>query len=57
VAAAADDVQRFGGDVVDPDPTGFAPTYYPGTPVAAEAQPIEVMAGTSSPTSSSPSPA
>lgn len=45
LSAAAEEFQRFGGDVVDPDPTGFAPTYYPGTPVAAEAQPIEVVAG------------
>lgn len=35
---------RFGGDV-DPDATGFAPTFYPGTAVAAEAQAIEVVAG------------
>ena len=39
------DEGRYIGDVVDPDATGYAPTFYPGTAVAAEAQPIEVVAG------------
>ena len=36
---------RMGPADADASVTGFAPTYYPGTPVAAEAQPIEVVAG------------
>ena len=45
VSARADEFQRFGGEMTDPNATGFAPTYFPGTPVASEAQPIEVVAG------------
>jgi uncharacterized protein (DUF2141 family) len=33
------------GDDVDASPSGLAPTYYPSTPVASEAQPIDVTAG------------
>jgi hypothetical protein len=32
--------------VVNTSPTSLAPTYFPSTPVASEAQPIEVTAGT-----------
>ena len=35
----------MGPALTDATVTGFAPTFYPGTPVAAEAQPIEVVAG------------
>ena len=35
----------MGPAVTDATVTGFAPTFYPSTPVAAEAQPIEVVAG------------
>jgi hypothetical protein len=45
LSARADEAQRFGGGEVDPDASGFAPTFYPGTAAAAEAQPIEVVAG------------
>ena len=45
VSVRAEEFQRFGGEMTDPNVTGFAPTYYPGTPVASEAQPIEVVAG------------
>jgi hypothetical protein len=44
LSARAEEAQRFGGEL-EPDATGFAPTFYPGTPTAAEAQPIEVVAG------------
>ncbi len=33
-------------NVLHTSPTSLAPTYYPSTPVASEAQPIEVAAGT-----------
>lgn len=38
---------RSGGDVTDPagEPTGYAPTYYPGTPTPAEAQRVSVAIG------------
>jgi Carboxypeptidase regulatory-like domain len=45
VSARADEMGRMGPAVTDASVTGFAPTFYPGTPVAAEAQPIEVVAG------------
>lgn len=45
VSAVAEESRLFNSDAVDADPTGFAPTYYPNTPVAAEAQPIEVAGG------------
>jgi hypothetical protein len=45
VSARADDMGRMGPAVTDASVTGFAPTFYPGTPVEAEAQPIEVVAG------------
>jgi hypothetical protein len=45
LSARADDFPRFGGEMSDPNPTGFAPTFFPGTAVASEAQPIEVVAG------------
>ena len=46
-ATAMEDGMRFGmgEDVVAPDVTGFAPTYFPGTPIDADAQPIELTAG------------
>src|SRR5688500_16153586 len=47
LSARAEEFHRFGGDM-DSDVTGFAPTFYPGTAVAAEAQPIEVVAGVES---------
>jgi protocatechuate 3,4-dioxygenase beta subunit len=45
VSATASDDSRFGGDVVEQEVTGFAPTYFPGTPLDTDAQPIEVTAG------------
>ena len=45
VSARAEEMGRMGPAVTDATVTGFAPTFYPGTPVAAEAQPIEVVAG------------
>ena len=45
VSARADDMGRMGPAVTDASVTGFALTFYPGTPVEAEAQPIEVVAG------------
>jgi hypothetical protein len=45
VSARADEMGRMGPAVTDASVTGFAPTFYPGTPVADEAQPIEVVAG------------
>ena len=45
VSARAEEMNRMGPAVTDATVTGFAPTFYPGTPVAAEAQPIEVVAG------------
>jgi hypothetical protein len=45
VSARADEMGRIGPAVTDASVTGFAPTFYPGTPVAAEAQAIEVVAG------------
>jgi protocatechuate 3,4-dioxygenase beta subunit len=36
---------RFGPEDAPSDESGFASTYYPGTPVASEAQPIQVVAG------------
>jgi protocatechuate 3,4-dioxygenase beta subunit len=43
LSVRADD-DRFAPDV-DASVTGLAPTYYPSTPVASEAQPIDVAAG------------
>lgn len=45
VSARAEEMNRMGPAVMDATVTGFAPTFYPGTPVEAEAQPIEVVAG------------
>jgi hypothetical protein len=45
LSARTDEMSRFGADQMDPDVTGFAPTYFPGTSVAEEAQPIHVVAG------------
>ncbi len=45
LSARGDESQRFGGTLVDPNATGFAPTFFPGTAMASEAQPIEVVAG------------
>jgi len=45
VAARVQEMGRFGPTQSDATVTGFAATYFPGTPVAAEAQPIEVVAG------------
>jgi hypothetical protein len=45
VSATAAEENRFGGDVVEQEVTGFAPTYFPGTPIETDAQPIEVTAG------------
>ena len=45
VSARAEEMDRMGPALTDATVTGFAPTFYPGTPVAAEAQPIEVVAG------------
>ena len=45
VSARAEEMSRMGPALTDATVTGFAPTFYPGTPVAAEAQPIEVVAG------------
>jgi hypothetical protein len=45
VSARAEEMNRMGPAVTDATVTGFAPTFYPGTPVADEAQPIEVVAG------------
>jgi protocatechuate 3,4-dioxygenase beta subunit len=38
---------RSGGEVTDPagEPTGYAPTYYPGTPTLADAQRVSVAIG------------
>jgi hypothetical protein len=36
---------RFGLEMADANVTGFALTYFPGTTVAEEAQPVEVVAG------------
>ena len=38
---------RVGGEVTDPagEPTGYAATYYPGTPNVAEAQRVNVTLG------------
>lgn len=36
---------RFGPEDAPSEESGFASTYYPGTPVESEAQPIEVVAG------------
>ena len=45
VSARVEEMGRMGPAVTDATVTGFATTFYPGTPVAAEAQPIEVVAG------------
>lgn len=45
LSARAEESRFGGGELTDPDPTGFAPTFFPGTAIAAEAQPIEVVAG------------
>ncbi len=45
LSARDEESRRFRGEAVDPDATGFAPTFFPGTAVASEAQPIEVVAG------------
>jgi hypothetical protein len=45
VSARAEEMNRMGPALTDATVTGFAPTFYPSTPVAAEAQPIEVVAG------------
>ena len=45
VSARAQAMNRFGPAQSDASVTGFAATYFPGTPVATEAQPIEVVAG------------
>jgi hypothetical protein len=45
VSARAEEMNRIGPAVTDATVTGFAPTFYPGTPVEADAQPIEVVAG------------
>ena len=44
-ATASEDNFGFAPDVVEQDVTGFAPTYFPGTPIESDAQPIEVTAG------------
>jgi protocatechuate 3,4-dioxygenase beta subunit len=44
VSAQGDDTLRAGIDTIGSAP-GFAPTFFPGTAVAAEAQAIEVVAG------------
>ena len=45
VSAQPDESRQFINGEEEPDAMGFAPTFYPGTPVAGEAQPIEVVAG------------
>jgi hypothetical protein len=45
VMVRPEDVGRFGNMTMAQDVSGFAPTYYPGTPDASEAQPIDVTAG------------
>lgn len=48
VSARAEDIGRYSGmmaEMIDPNIAGFAPTFYPGTTVASDAQPIEVVAG------------
>jgi carboxypeptidase family protein len=45
VSARAEEMNRMGPALTDASVTGFAHTFYPSTPVAAEAQPIEVVAG------------
>ena len=45
VSARADDFGRYLSALPDATVTGFAPTYYPGTGIASEAQPVEVVAG------------
>ena len=45
VSARVRETGGFGPTQRDATVTGFAATYFPGTPVAAEAQPIEVVAG------------
>ena len=43
--ARADEFGRFGGELGTQEIDGFAPTYFPGTATASEAQPLEVAAG------------
>jgi carboxypeptidase family protein len=45
VVSAQDDGMRFGFTMTTASATGFAPTFFPSTAVAADAQAIEVMAG------------
>jgi hypothetical protein len=45
VSARAEDMSRFGAAVTDASVSGFAPTFHASTPVSADAQPIEVVAG------------
>ena len=45
VMARDQDSMRFGPEDGPSEESGFASTYYPGTPVESEAQPIEVVAG------------
>jgi hypothetical protein len=45
LAARAEESNRFGAEMADDNITGFAPTYYPNTPVAEDAQSIVVNAG------------
>jgi hypothetical protein len=45
LSAQPEESRQFGFAEDEPDAMGFAPTFYPGTPVAGDAQPIEVVAG------------
>ncbi len=45
LSARPEDMMHMGPVLTEATVTGFAPTFYPGTPVEAEAQPIEVVAG------------
>jgi len=45
VSAQPNESRQFPFEEAEPETTGFAPTFYPGTPVASEAQPISVVAG------------
>ena len=46
LSAQAEEARQFGNELAEPDVTGFAPTFYPGTPLATEAQAVELVAGT-----------
>jgi hypothetical protein len=45
VSVQTDESHHSGFEEAEPDAVGFTPTFYPGTANAAEAQPIEVIAG------------